>query len=75
MLSLSSKQAVIEVDCSFQPYANIMLQLEGTTSDEDRELYAKVLRPLDHSAGRYLVHFTSVPPAVKERLQQLIAGA
>ncbi|HOI75919.1 MAG TPA: adenylate/guanylate cyclase domain-containing protein [Syntrophales bacterium] len=74
MLSLSSKQAVIKVDCPFQPYANIMLQLEGTTSDEDRELYAKVLHPLDHSSGRYLVHFTSVPPTVKERLQQLIAG-
>ena len=74
MLSLSSRQAVIEIDCPLDPYANLMLQLEGTAGNEDRELYAKVVQPLNHSAGRYLIHFTSVPPAVKGRFQQLIAG-
>lgn len=42
--------------------------------EEVPELYAKVLRPLDESGGRYLIHFTSVPPAVRARLNRLLDG-
>ena len=35
------------------------------------ELYAKVLRTLDEPGNRCLIHFTSVPPAVRTRLNRL----
>ena len=35
------------------------------------ELYAKVIRPLEGSSKRYLIHFTSIPPRMRERLDRL----
>jgi hypothetical protein len=35
------------------------------------ELYAKVIRTVDEAEHRYLVHFTSIPPAAQAWLRQL----
>jgi adenylate cyclase len=75
LLSLSTRRAIVEVTCPLELYANIMLRLEAEAGDEDPELYAKVIHPLDESIRRYLIHFTSVSPAVQGRLQRLTDGA
>ncbi len=74
LLSLSARRAIVEVTCPLESYANIMLRLEGGAGDEESELYAKVIHPLDESIRRYLIHFTSVSPAVQGRLQRLTDG-
>ncbi|HZE20967.1 MAG TPA: adenylate/guanylate cyclase domain-containing protein [Desulfobaccales bacterium] len=75
LVSLSPRRAVLEVDRQLSPRVNIMLRLEGVSGETDSpEVYAKVLQPFDASTRRYLVHFTSVPPAVQERLQLLMDG-
>ena len=75
LLSLSTRRAIVEVTCPLESYANIMLRLEAGAGDEESELYAKVIHPLDESIRRYLIHFTSVSPAVQGRLQRLTDGA
>ncbi len=70
-LSLSARRAIVEVSGPLESYANIMLRLEDAESD----FYAKVIRPLDESARRYLIHFTLVPPAIQGRFQRLTEGA
>lgn len=75
LLSLSTRRAIVEVTCPLEPYANIMLRLKAGAGDEDSELYAKVIHPLDESIRRYLIHFTSVSPGLQERLLKLTNGA
>ena len=75
LLSLSARRAIVEVTCPLESYANILLRLEAGASDEESELYAKVIQALDESIRRYLIHFTSVSPGVQERLQRLTEGA
>jgi adenylate cyclase len=75
LLSLSTRRAIVEVTCPLESYANIMLRLEPEAGDAESELYAKVIHPLDESIRRYLIHFTSVSPAVQGRLQRLTDGA
>jgi adenylate cyclase len=74
LLSLSTRRAIVEVTGRLESYANIMLRLEAVAGDEESELYAKVIHPLDESIRRYLIHFTSVPPTVQGRLQRLTDG-
>jgi hypothetical protein len=63
---------VVETAGPLPHYANIMLRLEAEAGDEEPpELYAKVIRPLDNSSKRYLIHFTSVPLGMRERLYSL----
>jgi hypothetical protein len=71
LLSLSTRRAIVEVTCPLESYANIMLKLEAEAGDKESELYAKVIKPLDESIRRYLIHFTSVSPAMQRRLQRL----
>jgi adenylate cyclase len=72
LVSLSHRQAVVETAAPLPRYANIMLRLEVEAVEEEvPELYAKVIRPLDQSSKRYLIHFTSVPPGVRARLRGL----
>ena len=66
---------MVEVTCPLELYANIMLRLEAEADDEESELYAKVIHSLDESTPHYLIHFTSVSPAMQGRLQRLTAGA
>ena len=75
LLSLSARRAIVEVTYPLESYANIMLRLEAEAGDEESELYAKVIHPVDESIRRYLIHFTSVSPAVQGRLQRLTDGA
>jgi hypothetical protein len=72
LLALSTRRAVVEVACPLESYTNILLRLEAEAGAEELELYAKVIRPLDESARRYLIHFTLVSPAVQGRLQRLV---
>ena len=74
LLSLSTRRAMVEVTGQLSA-ANIMFRLEAEAGEEESELYAKVIHPLDESIQRYLIHFTSVSPAVQGRLQRLTDGA
>jgi hypothetical protein len=72
LVALSSRRAVMEAAGSLAPYSNLLLRLEAEAGEETTpELYAKVIRPLDESDHRYLIHFTSVPPGVRARLHQM----
>ena len=62
LLSLSTRRAIVEVTRPLESYANIRLRLEAEAGEEESELYAKVIHPLDESMRRYLIHFTSVLP-------------
>ena len=76
LVGLSRRRAVVETSGNLPQHANIMLQLEAESeAGKSEELYAKVVQPLDEAIKRYLIHFTSVPPAVQERLQRLTDGA
>ncbi len=76
LVGLSHRRAVIEVAAPLPRYTNIMLRLEGKAGDKDeQELYAKVIRLLDDSCNLYLIHFTSVSPGTRARLQQLLNTA
>jgi adenylate cyclase len=75
LVGLSHRRAVLETADALSRYADIVLRLEGEADEEEEpELYAKVIRFVDESCHRYLVHFTSVPPGVRARLSQLASG-
>ena len=68
-VGLSHRQAVLEARSPVPAYSNLLLRLEAVPGEaEVPELYAKVIRPLDESGNRCLIHFTSVPPGVRARL-------
>jgi adenylate cyclase len=69
LVSLSPRQAVIEVDAHLPSYANIMLELETPSPGE--EIYAKVIRSLDLSPPCYVIRFTSVPAKMRGWLDRL----
>jgi adenylate cyclase len=72
LLAISQRQAVLEAADHIPQHANIMLRLEGEASEkESPEAYAKVMRPVDESAKRYFIHFTSLPPGMRELLEKL----
>jgi adenylate cyclase len=76
LISISHRRAVVKVGRQLAPRTDIMLRLARESGEEDSpEFYAKVINPVDESIRRYLIHFTSVPPAVQERLQLLMEGA
>jgi class 3 adenylate cyclase len=71
-VALSHRQAVLEARSPVPAYSNLLLRLEAVTGENEvPELYAKVIRPLNESDNRYLIRFTSVPPGVRARLDQL----
>jgi adenylate cyclase len=75
LVSLSRKQAMIEAPDPLPRYANIMLTLDADTGDEkSAEIYAKVIRSIDESQNRYLIHFTSMPPITRARFDQIASG-
>jgi adenylate cyclase len=72
-VALSPRRAVIEAAGALPAYSNLLLRLEAVTGEEEvPDLYAKVVRCLDDSGNRYLIHFTSVPPGVRARLNRLV---
>jgi adenylate cyclase len=75
LISISARQAVIEAAGQLARRANIMLRLQIAAGEaETPELYAKVMQPLKGSDQRYLIHFTSVPPGIREWLQRMAHG-
>ena len=75
LVSISQRQAVVEVASRLPRRTNIMFRLEGSSGEEESpELYAKVIQPLDELDKRHLIHFTWVPPDMQVRLQRLMDG-
>jgi adenylate cyclase len=73
LTGLSRRRAVLEADGSLSRYDNIMLRPAAESGgDQDTELYAKVIRAIDESPGRYIIHFTSVPPGMLARLERMV---
>ncbi|MBM4284127.1 MAG: hypothetical protein FJ128_02605 [Deltaproteobacteria bacterium] len=72
LLAISPRQAVVAAAAPLPPHANLMLRLHVAAAGEDPpEGYAKVLRPTDEPASHYLIHFTSVAPALQALLYRL----
>ncbi len=72
LVALSRRRAVLETTSPLSPYANLLLRLEPQAgTEEPPELYAKVIRHLDGPGHRCSIHFTSVPPGVRARLEEL----
>jgi adenylate cyclase len=72
-IALSQRQAVLEVRTPVPAYSNLLLRLEKVAGDQEApELYAKVVRSLDEPGTHCLIHFTSVPPRVRSRIDHLI---
>jgi adenylate cyclase len=72
LVGLSHHRAVIETGSPLARYANLMLRLEAEVDGGNvPELYAKVIRPLEESRNRYIIHFTSVSPSMRTRLVQM----
>jgi adenylate cyclase len=73
-VALSHRRAVIEARSPVPAYSNLLLRLEAVPGEvEVPELYAKVIRPFDGPGNRCLIHFTSVPPGVRARLNRLVS--
>ncbi len=71
-VGLSHRQAVLQPVSPVPVYSNLLLRLEAVPGEaEAPELYAKVIRSLDGSGNRCLLHFTSVPPGLRARLDRL----
>jgi adenylate cyclase len=72
-VALSQRAAVTQVNSPLPVYSNILVRVEAELGDaEVPELYAKVGRLLDEPSNRYLVHFTSVSPGMRARLNRLL---
>jgi len=72
LIALSDRRAVLEAAGPVPVYSNLLIRLEAVSGEEAvPEVYAKVLQPVDPSNHRFLIHFTSVPPAVQSRLNRL----
>lgn len=72
LVGLSERQAVVEAAGPLARYTNIMVRLGPEADGEEApELYAKVIRALDESRNRYIIHFTSVSPGMRAWLQKI----
>lgn len=75
LIELSRHQAIMGAAGPLSRHSNIMIRLEAEAGEgEAPELYAKVMRPLDESSDHYVIHFTSVSPAMQRRLNGLANG-
>jgi len=73
LVAISRRQAVVKAADHLPQHANIMLRLEVEAAEEESpEADAKVVRLIDESAKRYLIHFTSVTPELQAQLHRLI---
>ncbi len=73
LVAISQRQAVVEAAGHLPQHANIMFRLKvEAAGEESPEAYAKVMRPVDESAKRYLIHFTSVTPGLQTQLLRLV---
>jgi len=75
LMQLSLKEAILQIATDLQPLSNLKIKLaavHGAGSDED--LFAKVIREIDHGSHAYLLRFTSVPPSVDVLFRELLAN-
>jgi adenylate cyclase len=76
LVGVGSRIAEIVVAHHLKPLSTIRLNITdrklGILSEKD--LYAKVIRPLDDGKGTYLINFTRVPIEITEYFQQLISS-
>jgi adenylate cyclase len=73
LVALSQRRGEIEAAGPLPRYANLMLRLDEEAGEEEvPELYAKVIRSLEESSYRHLIHFTSVPPGIRARFERLV---
>ncbi len=73
LVALSHRQAVLETRKPVPAYSNVLIRMQPMPGEtEDPALYAKVLRPMDESGNRCLIHFTSIPPNLRARLNRLL---
>jgi adenylate cyclase len=69
LLGLSERRAVFEAAGPLARYTNIMVRLKAEARGEEvPEFYAKVIRPFEEEKYRYIIHFTSVSPGMREWL-------
>jgi adenylate cyclase len=72
-VALSPRQAVLQASAAVPAYANLLLRLKSAEGEAEMpEFYAKVVRAVDESGHQCLIHFTSIPPAVRARLNRLM---
>ena len=74
LTGLAPGQAVLAAASPLTQHSNIILYLEGYSSQEESpELYAKVIRILAEPETGCVLHFTSVSPAMQAELDRLMA--
>ena len=74
LTGLAPGQAVLAAASPLTQHSNIILYLEGDSSQEESpELYAKVIRILAEPENGCVLHFTSVSPAMQVQLDRLMA--
>lgn len=72
LVGLSHRRALIETAAELALRTNLMIRMEAEADGAAGQvLYAKVIRLTDASRNRYVIHFTSVPDAMRMRLQEL----
>jgi hypothetical protein len=72
LVGLSGRRGLLDTRGLLQPYDNIMLRWSSVGGGSRvLSFYAKVIRTIDISQHRYLVHFTSIPSEVQTCLRQL----
>lgn len=70
--ALSRRQAMLKVSTPIPDYSNLLVRLEKAAGDQEvPELYAKVVRSINEPDPHCLIHFTSVPPRVRSRIDRL----
>jgi adenylate cyclase len=76
LVALSRHRAVMMTEGPLPlPYSNLLLRLEPEPGEvEISEFYAKSMRSVNGTANQCYIHFTSIPPAVRARLNNLILG-
>ncbi|MGO9578875.1 MAG: adenylate/guanylate cyclase domain-containing protein [Desulfobaccales bacterium] len=73
LVGLAPRRAVVETSGDLTRHANIMLQLEVESQPgQPEEVYAKVVQPLDAASRCYVIHFTSIPPAIRAWFHRLL---
>ena len=72
LTGLAPGQAVLVTASPLTRHSNIIVYFEAGSGQEAPELYAKVIRILAEPDNSYVLHFTSVSPAMQLQLNRLI---
>jgi adenylate cyclase len=72
LVALATSQAVLLSAGPLDRHSNIILRLEAETGQEAPELYAKVIRLPEAPDQGFVLHFTSVSPAMQAQINRLL---